>query len=216
VAFEQRGETFVDAACDAEALVDEAGVELNQPGPGADFLPGVFGCEDAAAADNLRHPARELSQGGDDLRRATAKRRAAQAAVDQSRDLLARSPKAVAARRRVGCDEAGDFGAARCVNDQLKLARAEVWRDLDEQRHGRALGLRGKLAIASLKLAEERGEEVIEKATTGEDEAEEMLDQVVPEEQGGPFVESNAGQEFAYDTDLSNPKGAKREPFPTT
>ena len=65
-------------------------------------------------------------------------------------------------------------------------------------------------------LAEERGEEVIEKATTGEDEAEEMLDQVVPEEQGGPFVETNAGQEFAYDTDLSNPKGAKREPFPTT
>jgi hypothetical protein len=65
-------------------------------------------------------------------------------------------------------------------------------------------------------LAEERGEEVIEKATTGEDEAEEMLDQVVPEEQGGPFVETNAAQEFAHDTDASNPKGAKREPFPTT
>ena len=43
-----------------------------------------------------------------------------------------------------------------------------------------------------------------------------MLDQVVPEEQGGPFVQTNAGQEFGYETDASNPKGAKREPFPTT
>jgi hypothetical protein len=65
-------------------------------------------------------------------------------------------------------------------------------------------------------LAEERGEEVVEKATTGEDEAEELLDQVVPEEQGGPFVETNAAQEFAHGTDPSNPRGAKREPFPTT
>jgi hypothetical protein len=65
-------------------------------------------------------------------------------------------------------------------------------------------------------LAEERGEEVIEKATTGGDEAEELLDQVVPEEQGGPFVETNAAQEFAHGTDPSNPPGAKREPFPTT
>ena len=65
-------------------------------------------------------------------------------------------------------------------------------------------------------LAEERAEGVIEKATTGEDDGEDVLDQVVPEEQGGPFVQTNAGQEFAYDTDASNPKGAKREPFPTT
>jgi len=65
-------------------------------------------------------------------------------------------------------------------------------------------------------MAVERGEGVIEKATTGEDEAEDALDQLVPEEQGGPFVETNAGQEFAYDTDASNPKGSKREPFPTT
>jgi hypothetical protein len=65
-------------------------------------------------------------------------------------------------------------------------------------------------------LAEERGEEFVQNATTGEDDAEERLDQVVPEEQGGPFVETNAAQEFAHGTDPSNPKGAKREPFPTT
>jgi hypothetical protein len=65
-------------------------------------------------------------------------------------------------------------------------------------------------------LAEELGEGVVEKATSGEDEAEDLLDQIVPEEQGGPFVETNATQEFAHGTDPSNPKGAKREPFPTT
>jgi hypothetical protein len=65
-------------------------------------------------------------------------------------------------------------------------------------------------------LAEELGEEVVERATTGGEDLDEVLDPVVPEEQGGPFVESNAAQEFAEGTDESNPPGAKREPFPTT
>jgi hypothetical protein len=65
-------------------------------------------------------------------------------------------------------------------------------------------------------LAEALGEQFVEAATTGEDAAEEMLDQQVPEERGGPFVRSNAGTEFAEGTDGSNPKGSKREPFPTT
>jgi hypothetical protein len=65
-------------------------------------------------------------------------------------------------------------------------------------------------------LAEELGEEVVEKATTGEDAGEESLDQPVPEEEGGPFVETSGTQEFAEGADASNPKGASREPFPTT
>ncbi len=65
-------------------------------------------------------------------------------------------------------------------------------------------------------FAEVRGEDVVEKATTGEDAAEESLDQVVPEERGGPFVETTGAKEFAQGTDSSNPKGAFREPFPTT
>ncbi len=65
-------------------------------------------------------------------------------------------------------------------------------------------------------LAEALGEQFVEGATTGEGAAEEDLDQEVPEERGGPFVRSNAGTEFAEGTDRSNPKGAKREPFPTT
>jgi hypothetical protein len=65
-------------------------------------------------------------------------------------------------------------------------------------------------------LAEALGEQFVEGATTGESASEEQLDQEVPEERGGPFVRSNAGTEFAEGTDRSNPKGAKREPFPTT
>jgi hypothetical protein len=65
-------------------------------------------------------------------------------------------------------------------------------------------------------LAEEMGEEFVHAATSGENEAEDTLDQIVPEERGGPFVESSGGTEFASGTDASNPKGAKPEPFPTT
>ena len=46
-------------------------------------------------------------------------------------------------------------------------------------------------------------------------EAAQALEQVVPEERGGPFVETTGGTEFAEGTDASNPKGAKPEPFPT-
>jgi hypothetical protein len=65
-------------------------------------------------------------------------------------------------------------------------------------------------------LAEELGEEVVETATSGEYEAEEALNQTVPEDRGGPFVPSTAGAEFGNDDDESNPKDATREPFPTT
>jgi hypothetical protein len=65
-------------------------------------------------------------------------------------------------------------------------------------------------------LAEELGEAWVETATSGEDENEEVLNQDVPEDAGGPFVTTTGEQEFAAGTDASNPKRAKREPFPTT
>lgn len=63
-------------------------------------------------------------------------------------------------------------------------------------------------------LAEELGEEAVEKMTSGEDDAEESLNERVTEEDGGPFVPTSGKTEFGYDTDASNPKGATREPFP--
>jgi hypothetical protein len=65
-------------------------------------------------------------------------------------------------------------------------------------------------------LAEQLGEDVVGAATSGEDDGGDVANQVVTEEQGGPFVESDERTELAYDTDASNPADATREPFPTT
>lgn len=62
-------------------------------------------------------------------------------------------------------------------------------------------------------LAENLAEEFLQGATQGTD-AEEDLDQVVPEEIGGPFIETSAAEEFAHDTDESNPLDAEAEPLP--
>jgi hypothetical protein len=60
------------------------------------------------------------------------------------------------------------------------------------------------------------GEEVVATATTGEYEAESVREQDVPEEVGGPFVETTGREEYGHGTDPSNPKGSTREPFPRT
>ena len=65
-------------------------------------------------------------------------------------------------------------------------------------------------------LAEQLGEEAVEKMTSGEDDGEDVANQEVAEETGGPFVVTSGGTEFASGTDASNPEGADREPFPTT
>ncbi len=65
-------------------------------------------------------------------------------------------------------------------------------------------------------LSEQLGEEVVETATSGEDEGGDAFNQSVPEDAGGPFVETSGSTEFAHGTDASNIKGATREPFPKT
>jgi predicted DsbA family dithiol-disulfide isomerase len=65
-------------------------------------------------------------------------------------------------------------------------------------------------------LSEQLGEEFVETVTGAQDEGAEVFDQVVPEETGGPFVETSGSTEFAPGTDASNIKGATREPFPKT
>jgi hypothetical protein len=65
-------------------------------------------------------------------------------------------------------------------------------------------------------LAEELGEEAVETMTSGEDEGSESRDRFAEEEIGGPFVESPGKNEFADDSDESNPDDATREPFPKT
>ena len=64
--------------------------------------------------------------------------------------------------------------------------------------------------------AEELGEEVVGKATSGEDQGEDAEDSIDEEENGGPFVETTGRTEYADGVDESNPADAEREPFPTT
>ena len=65
-------------------------------------------------------------------------------------------------------------------------------------------------------LAEQLGEEFVESATSGQDDADDRFDQVVPEENGGPFVETSGETEFADDDEPPNIHEATREPFPKT
>lgn len=64
-------------------------------------------------------------------------------------------------------------------------------------------------------LAEELAEEFLHSATSAEESLPEALDSEVPEDLGGPFVPSSGKQEFAKGTDPSNPRGARKEAFPT-
>jgi hypothetical protein len=72
----------------------------------------------------------------------------------------------------------------------------------------------GGPAVAPDDLAETLGEEFLRSATTGEDTGDEVLEQVVDEEMGGPFIETSAAEEFATDVDDSNPPDATSEPLP--
>jgi hypothetical protein len=64
--------------------------------------------------------------------------------------------------------------------------------------------------------AEESGQEFVMTVTSGENGGESGNDEETSEERGGPFIETKARVEFAYDTDESNPADATREPFPTS
>jgi|SRR3954468_25042753 hypothetical protein len=69
-------------------------------------------------------------------------------------------------------------------------------------------------AVIEDDLAETLAEEYLHAATSGEDMTEDVLDQVVSEEIGGPFVETTGADEFATGVDPSNPEDAVPEPLP--
>ena len=63
-------------------------------------------------------------------------------------------------------------------------------------------------------LAETLAEGYLHSATSGEDMTDQALDEMVPEEIGGPFVETSPREEFADDVDETNPEDATSEPLP--
>jgi hypothetical protein len=69
-------------------------------------------------------------------------------------------------------------------------------------------------------LSEFLAEEFLRSATSGEEDTEEALDAVVPEELGGPFIESDAGEEFGRTAvglpdDAEEERGAEPSAFPS-
>jgi hypothetical protein len=72
----------------------------------------------------------------------------------------------------------------------------------------------GGISRAPDDLAETLAEDFVASATTGNDVDDEVLNQVVPEEIGGPFIETTPAEEFAEGYDESNPEDATVEPRP--
>jgi hypothetical protein len=64
-------------------------------------------------------------------------------------------------------------------------------------------------------LGEELAEAAVGSEVSGDQEAENIRDEDIAEENGGPFVETTANQEFAKGTDGSNPFDAEPAAFPT-
>jgi hypothetical protein len=63
-------------------------------------------------------------------------------------------------------------------------------------------------------LAESLAEDFVASATSGDNVDDEVMNQVVSEEIGGPFIETSSSEEFADGVDESNPEDAEVEGRP--
>ena len=76
---------------------------------------------------------------------------------------------------------------------------------------------RGRVRAGDDSLAEALGEEFVLAATSGEEQTEDIRDELTTEELGGPFVVTRARDEFAVtDDDAQASEEGNREAFPTS
>jgi len=94
------------------------------------------------------------------------------------------------------------------------LAKARETRNDDDSPENMHAFL--KAARAGEPLAQELGENFVATVTSGEGQESDRHEQITPDEVGGPFVVTTAGEEFATGTDESNIPEAMREPLPRT
>jgi hypothetical protein len=94
------------------------------------------------------------------------------------------------------------------------LAKARETRNDEDSPEATHAFLKG--TRSSEPLAREMAESFLEAATAGEGSEAERRDQLTPDELGGPFVVTSAGEEFASGTDESNIPEALREALPRT
>jgi hypothetical protein len=132
-----------------------------------------------------------------------------------------RRARTVKKRKRSSAPKrAASANAAPSKRNTAKGKQLPAWNEIeiDEQRENAGRPEPAFLtdeAYADDDLAEELGEEFVLTATSGEQAAEDLRNQDVPEELGGPFVETSGRKEFAYGSDPSNPKDAEPAAFPT-
>lgn len=94
------------------------------------------------------------------------------------------------------------------------LERARESRNDSNDAHARHAFF--SLARSADAHAEDRGESFIQSATSGEGSATARHEEWTWEEEGGPFVPTEASEEFAAGLDESNIAEATREALPTT
>jgi hypothetical protein len=156
-------------------------------------------------------------------KKGTVKRRPSRAKVSKA----TRSRKAKPARKATPAKTARPAGKARTAAsaaaareaERARLMREErvLERDVDNDAEPNAMAESAEYipGAAEDSLAEELGEAAVESATSGEQAAENIRDEDLSEEEGGPFVVTTARREFARGTDESNPADAEPADFPT-
>jgi len=150
----------------------------------------------------------------------TAKRQSARPKASK-RSLTSKTKparKATSAQVRPGAIRPASAGAAREAERRRLLEEERALeRDVDNEDEPSALSESQEFipGVSEDSLAEELGEAAVESATSGDQAAENIRDEDVSEELGGPFVITPARREFARGTDPSNPPDAEPAPFPT-
>jgi hypothetical protein len=124
--------------------------------------------------------------------------------------------KAVRSAKK-GRTAAHGAGAREAERERLLQEERSLERDVENDEEPSALSESAEYipGVAEDSLAEELGEAAVTSATSGDQAAENIRDEDLSEEEGGPFVITPARREFAPGTDESNPADAEPAPFPT-
>jgi hypothetical protein len=149
----------------------------------------------AKASRARKAPARKAKA----VRRAQPARKVAKPAAKAKAKLTASAAKANAERRRLENEERALVRDSENENEETQM------RDNPEYIED---------AVTD-PLGEEMGEAAVESELSGDQEVENIRDEDLDDEEGGPFVTTSGNQEFAKGSDGSNPADAEPAAFPT-
>jgi hypothetical protein len=107
---------------------------------------------------------------------------------------------------------------AKAELDRLRREESALERDVENEEQRSTMSESPEYIAEAMEdsLGEELGEASVASATSGDQADENIRDEDVSEEVGGPFVPTTAREEFARGTDASNPEDAEPAVFPTT